>query len=520
MKGNTAGVNMGMLFPLSLFRERVGVRELCCAPLTLSLSPKGRGKYCSFYPLQSRKNLKGNERSVRSSIWKFLLPVGTLSLVLVFSTTSVLAADATAPTTPVVTDDGTYTTVTTSLHATWTSSDPESGIAEYQYLIRQDSTSGAIIVNWTSTGTTASVTHTGLSLLQGKNYYFQIKAKNGDGLWSAIGSSNGIKVDTTVPSAPGLPKEGSSSTDYDFDGDGSYTVYWAAAADAESGLSAYEVQEQVGSTGAAWTTLTNNRTTTNFAVSGRLDRTWYAYRVRAKNGAGLWGNWSSASDGILIDKTVPSIPATVTDDGATTFSITQLHATWSPSSDAESGILLYDYIIRQDSTSGPTIVNYTSVGLSTEVTRTGLSLVNGKKYYVGVRAKNGALLYSSVKYSDGITVQQNDTTPPSGTIQINNNATYTMTLSVTLNLSATDDIGPVTQMQFSNDNVTYGVPESYATTKAWTLTSGDGSKTVYVKFKDAAGNWSVALTDTITLDTVAPDAVITYPVDGALLGRQ
>lgn len=430
------------------------------------------------------------------------------------------SADTTPPSTPLISDDGAYTTSTIQLHATWSSSDSESGIAEYQYLIRQDSTSGTILVNWTSTGATASVTRTGLSLVQAKSYYFQVKAKNGAGLWSSVGSSDGIKVDTTAPSAPGLPKEGSSSTDYDYDADGSYTVYWAGASDAESGVSAYEIQEQIGSGGAPWTTLTNSCTTTNFAVSGRLDKTRYAYHVRAKNGAGLWGNWSSSSDGILIDKTAPITPASVTDDGSTTASTTQLHATWTASSDAESGILQYEYIIRQDSTSGTIIVNITSVGTATEVTKTGLSLVNGKTYFIGVRAKNGALLYSGVKYSDGITVQQVDTTPPSGTIQINSNAAYTIAPTVTLSLSATDNAGAVSQMQFSNDNVTYTPAESYAISKSWTLPSGDGSKTVYVKFKDAAGNWSSAVNDTITLDTVPPDAVITYPVDGALLGAQ
>ncbi|MDP3703705.1 MAG: fibronectin type III domain-containing protein, partial [Candidatus Omnitrophota bacterium] len=345
-----------------------------------------------------------------------------------------VAADTTPPTKPVVTDDGTATTSTSQLHAAWTSSDPESGIAEYQYLIRQDSTSGTIIINWTSTGTTASVTHTGLSLIQGKKYYVGVKAKNGGGLWSSVGYSDGITVDTTAPSAPGLPQEGSSTIDLDYDDNGSYTVYWAAASDLESGISVYEVQERIGPSGS-WTTLTNSRSGTNFSVSGRLDKTTYFYQVRAKNKAGLWGPWSPVSDGILVDKTAPSA-VTVTDDGVTTYSTTSLHATWTASSDAESGIIEYQYRIRQDSTSGTVIVAWTSVGLSREVTRTGLSLIVGKKYYLGVRAKNGAGLYSSVRYSDGILVQA-DTTPPTGTISINSGAPYTMAPTVTLTLSAT-----------------------------------------------------------------------------------
>ena len=59
-------------------------------------------------------------------------------------------------------------------------------------------------------------------------------------------------------------------------------------------------------------------------------------------------------------------------------------------------------------------------------------------------------------------------------------------------------------MRFSNDGTTFSAAEAYATSKSWTLTSGDGTKTVYVQYQDAAGNWSTAATDTIVLDTTAP----------------
>jgi len=111
-----------------------------------------------------------------------------------------------------------------------------------------------------------------------------------------------------------------------------------------------------------------------------------------------------------------------------------------------------------------------------------------------------------------------DLTAPTGTIVINGNATYTTTTAVTLTLSATDNSGTVAQMKFSNDNVTYTPPEPYATTKSWTLTSGDGTKTVYVKFADPAGNWSGPFSDTIILDTTPPVVQITCPQDQAVVG--
>ena len=60
-------------------------------------------------------------------------------------------------------------------------------------------------------------------------------------------------------------------------------------------------------------------------------------------------------------------------------------------------------------------------------------------------------------------------------------------------------------MRFSNTGSSFSTAEAYATTKTWTLSSGAGTKTVYVQFKDAAGNWStLPITDTIVLDTTAP----------------
>jgi hypothetical protein len=97
-----------------------------------------------------------------------------------------------------------------------------------------------------------------------------------------------------------------------------------------------------------------------------------------------------------------------------------------------------------------------------------------------------------------------DTTPPTGTITIENGAKYTNSRNITLTLSATDSEGTVTQMKFSNDNVNYSSPESYQTTKSWTLSSGDGTKTVYVKYKDNSNNWSGLFSDTIVLDTTSP----------------
>lgn len=122
-------------------------------------------------------------------------------------TTGGADADTTPPTTPAVSDDGATTTSTTSLHATWTSSDPESAIVEYQYAIGTESGSNDV-VDWTSVGTATATTAAGLSLEAGRTYYVSVKARNSEGLWSQIGSSDGITVsgeETETSRGGGVP---------------------------------------------------------------------------------------------------------------------------------------------------------------------------------------------------------------------------------------------------------------------------------------------------------------------------
>jgi hypothetical protein len=101
--------------------------------------------------------------------------------------------------------------------------------------------------------------------------------------------------------------------------------------------------------------------------------------------------------------------------------------------------------------------------------------------------------------------KQTDNIPPTGQISINSNSAFTNIASVTLTLSASDPNG-VPQMCISNTaTCSSGSWEAYTTSKAWTLPSGDGEKTVYVWFKDSAGNLNeTPYSDMIILDTTAP----------------
>ena len=104
-----------------------------------------------------------------------------------------------------------------------------------------------------------------------------------------------------------------------------------------------------------------------------------------------------------------------------------------------------------------------------------------------------------------------DGNAPTGEVAINNGAQYTITTLVTLLAQASDGQGSgVYQMRFQNDGESWGTWMSYRSTEVpWTLVSGDGTKRLYVQFKDNAGNLSPIYYDEITLDTEPPSGTIT-----------
>ena len=120
-----------------------------------------------------------------------------------------------------------------------------------------------------------------------------------------------------------------------------------------------------------------------------------------------------------------------------------------------------------------------------------------------------------------------DRTPPSGWLQINNNAATTTSTQVTLEITAsavdpgltcefitTPYICGTVSIRFSNDGIGWSSWAAAQTVKSWNLLAGDGSKTVYAQLKDRAGN-TTDINSTITLDTSQmPNSTITSPATG------
>jgi hypothetical protein len=104
-----------------------------------------------------------------------------------------------------------------------------------------------------------------------------------------------------------------------------------------------------------------------------------------------------------------------------------------------------------------------------------------------------------------------DTKGPTGYVIINNQDAVTNSVYVNLSFGASDSTTEVQSMVISNDGVfDTELWEPFKTKKEnWMLTPISGTRKVYVKFKDTAGNESEIVSDTIELIIIAPDTIIT-----------
>lgn len=210
-----------------------------------------------------------------------------------------------------------------------------------------------------------------------------------------------------------------------------------------------------------------------------------------------WGNQSAApvSDSIFVDAEAPVegafLGAASGDNAADLL--------WSGFSDDGSGIVAYRVVSAvgvapASCTEGDLVYEGTDAG----TTLTGL--LGGHTYGLRLCAED---LAGNVSPGKTLTISTPDTqAPTSPTVVINEDDLYTSSRNVTLSLSASDE-GGVTHYCVSN-TTTCTTWVAMAETRTWSLLTGTGLRTVYAKFKDAAGNETALVTDTITIETTAP----------------
>lgn len=233
-----------------------------------------------------------------------------------------------APGTP--SDDGDFTR--SPARFSWTpASDTASGIASYVLHVTDEGGADVFL------GDVGGATSHDLPAADGARLFARVAAVDGAGRQGPFsGTSDGIRADTTGPTAPGQPTGpgpyGGATIDF----------AWTPSTDAWSGVASYllEVSTAPDFSAVVYSTDTGPSTTLAYDASGRADGESVFARVRAVDVLGNVGPLSPPSSGVLVDRSPPSVPGTPADGGDSQFERT-VHFSWAPSADAVSGLASY-----------------------------------------------------------------------------------------------------------------------------------------------------------------------------------
>ncbi len=368
-----------------------------------------------------------------------------------------------APTQPVITSAVPAATNQTTLTLTGTKEANTAILINSVQVVPRDSAT-----TWTAT----------VNLAVEGNNTFSITTKNSIGKVSTAKSIT-VRKDTVLPTGSININSGAVYT-----AAASVTLNLSAADTGGSGID----KMSFSSENVNWTALEAYAVTKSFMLpSGDGNKTVY---VRYYDKA---GNIKTASKSIILDTVAPS--GTIQVNGGVQ-AIKQTSVTLNLSAtDAGSGLDKMSFSSNN--------VTYTTAEVYAATKAWTFAAGDGNKtVYVKFLDKSG-------KWSTPVSVTVLlDTVIPTGSININSAATYTNSTEVTLNLSAADAASGIDKMSFSTDSVTWTNAEAYATSKTFALPSGDGNKTVYVKYYDKAGNVSSVYSKSIILDTVTPAGTI------------
>jgi hypothetical protein len=155
-------------------------------------------------------------------------------------------------------------------------------------------------------------------------------------------------------------------------------------------------------------------------------------------------------------------------------------------------------------TDGTNFDKLTVTPLVGETTFTDRAVNDSKTYYYMVKSVDSG----GTEYGKIVAQVTAKTAPPAISMTINNEAEFTVTPQVDLQLKGDG------MCRFSNDGLMWSDWEGFSISRSWTFTGSDGEKTVYYQCKDDLGNLALPISASIYLDTIPPDINMASPVDG------
>jgi hypothetical protein len=368
-----------------------------------------------------------------------------------------------------------------------------SGATGYQVQLATSGAFSSLITLSPASPLTGTSTAPAANLADG-SYDWRVRSFDAAGHQSAWSNPDVFTVDTTPPAVPVLNAV-KSPTNLN-----TPALGWTPVA----GAASYVVQLDTSATFNSTSLITASALASSFVPGALADGTWYA-QVAAVDAA---GNASADSTAISFTvKTVaPANPALTGPASGAVLSTSSVSVTWNAISDAA------DYLLQISS--DPGLANpdqYTVTG-----TQRTLVLANGS-WTIRVGAVDAAGNASNLAAASTRTFTVDNAAPVGATLAINNGATWTTSLGVTLSLSAAADVTLMSIAEAATLDCSAATYQSFATTKAFTL-GGQGLRTVTACFKTAAG-LTASASASINVNTSPPTATLAI-AGGATYVRQ
>lgn len=183
---------------------------------------------------------------------------------------------------------------------------------------------------------------------------------------------------------------------------------------------------------------------------------------------------------------------------------------------ADLGIALFESSPKDSTTFYQSIVQSRAIS---DETRSGqsesITFTTGHTDRFGLVIWNNSLDAAPTEY-----VIYVDTTPPTGTLTINDNAEFTNSTSVTITVDVTDTDSGIAKIWLANEDLIWQSQEPTPQQAInWTLPPTNGLRMVFGKIANEAC-LTTTISDTIILDTVSPTLVISTPVNGEVFTQQ
>jgi hypothetical protein len=301
-----------------------------------------------------------------------------------------------------------------SFTASWGGFQSTYGIGKYEVAMHyqpQSSNNQIEVQGFVNVNLNVSFSKIIAAIPDGSKLTTKVRAYTKAGLYTEI-VSNGVTVDTSQP-LPGSVSDGSNPlSDLQYaDWTSSYTVSWEPFTEPHTPIVNYNIGVKRKNGGFVSAGLTAVDITYQSVVTSLtlISEEEYCAIVEGENAAGLKAQ--VYSNCLLIDHDAPrhgTINDGLSDDIDYQSGDTVFHANWNGFDDGTrgSGLADYEYILTNQN--DVNVTSWTSVGLQTNVTISGISLVDGNTYYMTVRAIDRVGHYKEIK-SDGVYI---DTTHP------------------------------------------------------------------------------------------------------------